>query len=306
MKKPLVSLCIACYNQERYIADAISSALNQTYDKLEIVICDDCSSDNTFSVVDSIISNYRGSHSIVCVQNDARVGIIKNYEKCFRLSRGELIVTGAGDDVSYSNRIEEIACGWLAEREKPTVILHGAELIDTHGHTVGSRGTPLLDRPIGALMAYDRRVVDLFPKVEEPEAFEDDVFTKRALLLGDALRIEMPLMKYRVGSGVSTSDDYAERRIRVASRCLAAARQIQSDMRVAGKFVDARRLEDQKRKLAKFIGFYRAEIETFKATSFIGKFDANVKYLYYGGFGLKRWVVSLIRFVLGNLRSKRA
>ncbi len=47
----LVSICMATYNGERYIADAIKSALDQSYQDIELLISDDCSTDLTAEIV---------------------------------------------------------------------------------------------------------------------------------------------------------------------------------------------------------------------------------------------------------------
>ena len=55
-KHPLVSIIIACYNQEDYIKDAIESVWNQTFVDYECIIVDDGSTDNSLSVIQSCIS----------------------------------------------------------------------------------------------------------------------------------------------------------------------------------------------------------------------------------------------------------
>ena len=48
---PLVSICIPTYNGQQFIAEAISSALAQTYKNLEIIVSDDASKDDTLSII---------------------------------------------------------------------------------------------------------------------------------------------------------------------------------------------------------------------------------------------------------------
>ena len=51
-----VSIIIPCYNNEKYVEEAVNSALNQTYRDIEIVIVNDCSTDNSRDVILNIVS----------------------------------------------------------------------------------------------------------------------------------------------------------------------------------------------------------------------------------------------------------
>ena len=50
MKKPLVSILIACYNKEKYVQRCIKSCLDQSYKNLEIIFVDDSSTDNSYNL----------------------------------------------------------------------------------------------------------------------------------------------------------------------------------------------------------------------------------------------------------------
>src|SRR5687767_1956410 len=50
---PVVSVVVTCYNHGRFLADAIQSLIRQTYNKIEIIVVDDGSTDNTASVASS-------------------------------------------------------------------------------------------------------------------------------------------------------------------------------------------------------------------------------------------------------------
>jgi len=60
MEKPLVSICLFAYNQEKYIKEAIRGVLNQTYENLGIIISDDCSTDNTYVIIKEEVEKYKG------------------------------------------------------------------------------------------------------------------------------------------------------------------------------------------------------------------------------------------------------
>jgi glycosyltransferase involved in cell wall biosynthesis len=90
----LITIMIPTYNQENYILDAINSALSQTYENLEVVVCDDCSTDNTWEKVKSI-KNKR----LKIYRNDRNIGRVGNYRKLlYELSNGEFVINLDGDD----------------------------------------------------------------------------------------------------------------------------------------------------------------------------------------------------------------
>lgn len=299
----LCSICITCFNQERYIAAAVKSALSQDYSPLEIVICDDNSTDKTCDIIDSLIDDYRrsrGRHSVVFHRNDENVGVIKNYENCFNLSHGDLIVTGAGDDFSRKDRVTRIVRAWVADGRKSTVIYHGAELIGPEGEVRGVQGPPTIEQPLGAMMAYSRCIISEFPKVSVTEAYEDDVFSKRALLLGDPLVIDAPLIKYRVGTGVSTKGAVRSVRIRNDERCLASARQARLDIEFVRSRISKEMLERRSIALARYEAFYRAELEMIIGDTVLKRFSALRRYCKnsFQAVSVRAFVARLVRFVL--------
>lgn len=72
---PLVSFCLMCYNQEKYIGDALKAALSQTYPNLEIIVSDDCSSDASWEVLNNISSEYGGKKKIKLYRNSQNLGM---------------------------------------------------------------------------------------------------------------------------------------------------------------------------------------------------------------------------------------
>ena len=101
MSLPLVSICIPVYNGELYILKTLSSALNQTYKNLEIIIFDNCSTDKTAE----IIKTFKDSR-ITYHLNDKNYGILINSLKCLEAANGEFIKLLSADDLLKPNAIE--------------------------------------------------------------------------------------------------------------------------------------------------------------------------------------------------------
>jgi glycosyltransferase involved in cell wall biosynthesis len=116
IERPIVTFAIFAYNQERYIREAVQSALAQTYEPLEIILSDDCSSDRTFEIINKLASEYNGTHRIVINKTERNIGTIDHIVTVARKSSGQLIIVAAGDDISDANRTEETVNRWLQSR----------------------------------------------------------------------------------------------------------------------------------------------------------------------------------------------
>lgn len=97
ISKPDVSVIIITYNQEKTIAQTIESILMQNGDfTLELIIGEDCSTDNTVNICKAYQQN--NSQQIRLLSQDENQGIVKNFIDTIRLCRGNYIAICAGDD----------------------------------------------------------------------------------------------------------------------------------------------------------------------------------------------------------------
>lgn len=92
---PLVSIMIPTYNQATLLGKAIESALSQDYENLEVVVCDDNSTDNT----EEVLSRYANHPQVRTHCNEKNLGRVKNYKHLLEdLAHGEWAVNLDGDD----------------------------------------------------------------------------------------------------------------------------------------------------------------------------------------------------------------
>lgn len=75
MSNPLVSYVLTAYNVEEFIEESVKCAFSQTYENLEIILSDDCSTDNTFNIMKKMADEYDGPHKIVLNRNEKNLGI---------------------------------------------------------------------------------------------------------------------------------------------------------------------------------------------------------------------------------------
>ena len=98
----MVSIIIPTYNRESTIKRAIESVLNQTYKDIELIIVDDCSTDNTEDVVKSIEDSRLKYFKL---EKNSGACVARNYGVA--IANGEYIAFQDSDDEWYSNKLEE-------------------------------------------------------------------------------------------------------------------------------------------------------------------------------------------------------
>ena len=103
---PLVSIALCTYNSGRFLAPMLESLLQQTWKNIEIVCCDDTSTDDTLKVLEKYQQLYPGIITIHC--NEKNLGYIKNFEKCLSLCSGSFIAIADHDDIWKPHKIETL------------------------------------------------------------------------------------------------------------------------------------------------------------------------------------------------------
>lgn len=103
MKNPLVSICIPVKDMARTICQTVESAIAQTYDKIEVLVVDNCSEDETLDLV----SAFRDPR-IRVVRNETDVGVYGNHNRCVELARGEFLKFLHGDDLLKADCVERM------------------------------------------------------------------------------------------------------------------------------------------------------------------------------------------------------
>lgn len=99
------SVAMATYNGSEYIIEQLESIENQTVKPDEVIICDDCSVDDTVELVMDYSKN--SSLRIAIIQNKTNLGFRKNYEKCISLCTSDIIFYCDQDDVWLNTKIEK-------------------------------------------------------------------------------------------------------------------------------------------------------------------------------------------------------
>lgn len=99
---PKVSVLMPVYNSEAYIAEAIDSIINQSFEDWELIIIDDGSTDKSESIVKSYTDN-----RITFLKNPENKGIIYTRNRLFDKAKGEYMAIFDSDDISYPERLKK-------------------------------------------------------------------------------------------------------------------------------------------------------------------------------------------------------
>jgi glycosyltransferase involved in cell wall biosynthesis len=216
------SFVLLAYNQQDFIAEAVKAALAQEGPAIEIVISDDCSTDRTFEIIKEIVADYRGPHQVLLNRNDTNIGVVAHIRKANAMSSGDILIAASGDDISRPDRSRRIieafetTNAWLVHSHASCIDLEGKEVPPTYLSAALVRGADLLTVAksqslyLGATAAFDRNIFRKYGYVTNPNSYEDLVYGFRASLENGVHFIDDQLVKYRVGSGISTHEQRLE------------------------------------------------------------------------------------------------
>ena len=102
MSSQLVTVIMSVYNNEATVNTAIESILGQSYKNIELIITDDCSSDNSLS----IIKKYLDKKNVKLIENSENRGLTKSLNSMIKIAQGKFIARQDADDISLYNRIQ--------------------------------------------------------------------------------------------------------------------------------------------------------------------------------------------------------
>ncbi|HYC32532.1 MAG TPA: glycosyltransferase family 2 protein [Gemmatimonadales bacterium] len=152
----MISVVIGNYNYARYLPDAIESALGQTHDRVEVIVVDDGSTDESRAVIE----RYRGRVLPVLKENG---GQGSTFNAGFRRASGGAVIFLDADDVLHRDTAARVAAAFAARPELAKVH-YRLELMDADGRPSGSVVPPAgLELPTGDLRERLRRSPDDVP-----------------------------------------------------------------------------------------------------------------------------------------------
>jgi glycosyltransferase involved in cell wall biosynthesis len=128
---PLVSIVVPAYNAERFLAEALASVCAQSHDAIEVIVCDDASTDAT-----PTIAQGTGDPRVRYLRNEETIGGYGAMNRGVRESRGEFVAVYHADDV-YDPTIVERELAFLLEHEDAGAVFCLDRFIDESGREYG-------------------------------------------------------------------------------------------------------------------------------------------------------------------------
>lgn len=122
----MISIALASYNGFKYIREQLDSILLQSYQNFELIICDDCSTGNTWQILEEYAKK---DSRIKIYRNATNLGFKKNFEKAISLCTGDYIALCDQDDIWCNNHLEVL----LSNIKGNSASVGNASIIDGEG-----------------------------------------------------------------------------------------------------------------------------------------------------------------------------
>jgi glycosyltransferase involved in cell wall biosynthesis len=152
---PIVSIGMPVYNGAHFLRQALDSILAQTYTNFELIISDNCSTDNSYALCEEYAAR---DTRIRLLRNERNMGAVYNYHRVLTEAHGKYFRYAAHDDVLAHTNIER--CVEILEREQEVVLCYPRmQTIDTDGKIIASfsGSLPLREKdPISRWLRFHR------------------------------------------------------------------------------------------------------------------------------------------------------
>lgn len=137
---PKVSVIVVTYNHEKYILSCIESILNQkTEYPFELIICDDCSTDDTSNLISTFLANSNNKIDIKYIRHSKNIGVSDNFTHGLRECAGNYIAICDGDDYWIDPKKIERQVSFLENNPEYVLITENADILDNYGYHLNTK-----------------------------------------------------------------------------------------------------------------------------------------------------------------------
>ena len=125
-----ISVIMGIYNCAKTLPDAIRSILDQTYPNWELILCDDCSTDDTYAVAERYVKQY--PDKIKLIRNEQNMRLAYSLNHCLQYATGEYVARMDGDDMGAPERFEK-QVAFLREHPELDLVGTAMQRFDENG-----------------------------------------------------------------------------------------------------------------------------------------------------------------------------
>lgn len=131
----MISICLATFNGEIYIEEQLKSILEQTLQPDEVIICDDCSKDNTTKIVEKFIFENQLDNKWKLIKNEINKGYPENFYFAIQKCKNDLIFFCDQDDIWNKFKIEKMN-NVFKTRKSIKLLSCGHDIINSKGRKI--------------------------------------------------------------------------------------------------------------------------------------------------------------------------
>ena len=129
---PMVSMIVLCYNQSRFVLETLESVKAQTYKTTQLIIVDDCSSDDSVATIESWL--HENGIDCTFIRHQKNQGICKSLNDALAVATGKYISMVASDDIWLPDKIAQQVEIMESQPDHVGVLYSDAFQMDEHGN----------------------------------------------------------------------------------------------------------------------------------------------------------------------------
>lgn len=204
----LISIVLPVYNGERFLRKSIDSVLSQTYKNWELLIIDDCSTDNTESIVREYVQS---DMRIRYYKNEKNIRLPSNLNRGFSLTHGDYLTWTSDDNVFWPSALEKMHAA-LVEHPDADFAYASCDIIDENDNVIeymmlypGIERKIVGANPVGACFLYRRAVYETVGDYDPNALYVEDFdYWQRIFMRFKVVPIYEILYSYRSQKGALT------------------------------------------------------------------------------------------------------
>ncbi|MFY0604279.1 MAG: glycosyltransferase [Flavobacteriaceae bacterium] len=211
---PLVSVVMVCYNHEKFCLEALNALKGQSYNNIQLIIMDDCSSDNSVHLISKWIKDHFEEAIFIAHKNN--IGLTKTLNEAISYVSGAYVAIISCDDKMLPTRIEDCVFALENTSDKIGACVSDMIVFNEKSKTIKqtyvdkglmqtfSNSDFLFEELIynynlpSPALFYKKNVFDVVGKYDETLAVEDNDFLFRFSKKFNIVFIDKPLVAYRM------------------------------------------------------------------------------------------------------------